>query len=100
MSNTPKPQGRPFSLDRYRSEAKGDPFELWLDESKSLTVQRPTGDQMFAAEEAFRSGTSRQALEALCGDQADEVLTVLGAEDAAVMRAVVEDMQEHFGLGN
>ena len=100
MSNAQKPQGRPFSLDRYRAEAKGDPFELWLDADKSIVVQRPTGDQMFKAEEAFRSGTSRQALEAMCGDQAQELLDALGPEDAAVLRAVAEDLQSHFGLGN
>lgn len=98
MSNAQKPQGRPFSLDRYRAEAKGDPFELWLDADKSIVVQRPTGDQIFDAEEAFRTGTSREALKALCGDKADEVLSLLGSEDAAVMRAVAEDMQGHFGL--
>lgn len=99
MSNAPKPKGKPFSLDRYRAEAKGEPFELWLDDEKSIKVDRPTGDQMFEAEEAFRTGTSKQALEALCGNKATELLEVLGSEDAAVLRAVATDIQEHFGLG-
>jgi hypothetical protein len=100
VSNTPKAKGKPFSLDRYRAEAVGSPFELWLDDTTSIKVDRPTADQMFEAESAMREGTSRDVLAALCGDKADELLKAVGPEDAAVLRAVVEDIQEHFGLGN
>lgn len=98
MSNAKKPTGRPYALDRYRSEVKGEPFVLWLDESESLEVPRPTGSQMLAAEEAT---TSKRAVLALCGpEKGGELLDVIGAEDAAVMEAVLSDMREHFGLGN
>ena len=96
MSNTRKPTAKPFSLDRYRAEVKGEPFVLWVDDETKIEVQRPTGDQIFAAEEAR---TSKAGLRAMCGGQADELLDVLGTEDAAVMSAVLEDMRQHFGLG-
>ena len=100
MSNRPKTTGKPYSIDRYRAEAKGEPFVIWLDEDKSIEIARPTGDQMFAAETAQNVGTSRDVLVAICGDKAEEFLAALGPEDAAVLMAVTKDMQEHFGMGN
>ena len=100
MGNTRKPTGKPNSLDRYRAEAKGEPFVLWLDDDKKIEIPRPTGDQMFEAEEAYQSGTSKDVIIAFCGDQADALLDAVGKEDAAVMMAIAKDMQEHFGLGN
>jgi hypothetical protein len=104
VSNTPKTGNGHFSLATYRAEAakkgdkKGD-FVLDVDTDKSISVPRPSGDQMFEAEQAMRSGDSKQLLQALCGDQADEIIELLGAEDAAVLRLFGEDLQKHFGLG-
>lgn len=96
MSNTPKAKGKPNSLARYRAEAKGEPFVLWIDDDEKLEVPRPTGDVMFELEEAR---TSKEVIGLLAGDQADRLIEVLGAEDFAVMKAVSDDMREHFGLG-
>jgi len=100
MGNTRKPTGKPTSLERYRNEVKGEPFVLWLDDDEKIEIARPTGDQMFEAEEAFNTGTSKDVIIAFCGDQADALLEVIGKEDAAVVAAIAKDMQEHFGLGN
>ncbi|HEY9374537.1 hypothetical protein [Streptomyces sp.] len=100
MGNTRKPTGKPTSLDRYRSEVKGDPFVLWIDDDEKIEIPRPTGDQMFEAEEAVRSGTSKDVIIAICGEQADALLDAIGKEDHAVGQAIAEDMREHFGLGN
>lgn len=97
MSNARKAKAKPNSLDRYRAEVKGEPFVLWVTDEEKIEISRPTGDQMFEAEEA---GNSREIIEALCGDQAEEFLAVIGKEDAAVMAAIAADMQETFGLGN
>ncbi len=98
--SAPKAKGKPFSLERYRAEAKGEPFTLFIDDNNTIVISRPTGDQMFDAEEAMRTGTSRDVIVAIAGDQADALFEALGSEDAAVFLAVVEDMQKHFGLGN
>ncbi|MGH3475291.1 MAG: hypothetical protein ACRDQD_00475 [Nocardioidaceae bacterium] len=100
MGNTRKPTGKPNSLARYRNEVKGEPFVLWIDDDEKIEIARPTGDQMFEAEEAFNTGTSKDVITAFCGDQADALLEVIGKEDAAVVAAIAKDMQEHFGLGN
>lgn len=100
MGNTRKPTGQPTSLARYRSEVKGEPFKLWLDDDTALEIARPSGDQMFEAEEAIQSGTSKDVIIAICGEQADAFLEVVGKEDHAVVAKIAEDMREHFGLGN
>lgn len=104
MSNGPKPGNGHFSLASYRAEAakkgdkKGD-FVLDVDTDHSISIPRPTGDQMFEAEIAMRSGDSKAVLEALCGDQASDVIDIFGPEDAALLRMFSEDLQKHFGLG-
>lgn len=101
MSNTRKPKDGAFSLDTFRREAKkdieGGAYVLRLDVDKVIEIPRPTSDQLFDLEE---SANSREALRAMCGDQADEVLDILGPEDPKVTQRVVESMQEFFGLGN
>lgn len=105
MSNAAKPGNGHFSLASYKAEAakagdkKGD-FVLDVDTDRSISIPRPTGDQILAAEEAMRTGGSRELLHALCGAQAGEILDVVGPEDALVLRKLGEDIQEHFGLGN
>lgn len=99
MSNTPKRGDGAYSLAAYKSKVKGEPFRLAVDEDNVIVIPRPTGDQILDAEAAQRETDSRAAFEALCGDVADEVLAVLGREDAAVLKMFVEDMQKHFGLG-
>lgn len=101
MSNAKKPAGKPTSLAQYRAEAKAktgtaEPFVLWLDDDESIEIQRPTLDQMFEAEEAQ---TSRSAIIAIAGDQAGPLLAAIGGEDPEVGKAVVEDIKEHFSLG-
>lgn len=88
-----------FSLASYRAQATGDPFVFDVDDDKTITIPRPTGDQMFKAEEAMRTGLSRKVIEALCGDVASELLKILGTEDAGVMKQLGDDMASHFGLG-
>lgn len=104
MSNTPKAGNGHFSLGSYRAEAakrgdKNGDFVLDVDTDKSISIPRPTGDQMFEAEEAIRAGDSKAVLRALCGGQANEIIDLLGSEDAAVLRMFGEDLQKHFGLG-
>lgn len=97
MGNRPKPANKPNSLERYRSEAKGEPFVLWISDDEKLEIPRPTGDQALEAEEAFGS---RAVITALCGDKAEEFFDVVGKEDAAVLKSIAADLEEHFGLGN
>lgn len=97
---SPKPASKPGknkTWDQYVAEAKGEPFALPVREDYKIEIPRPSGEQMFAVEEA---NSSKEILQALCGDKYEEVLELFEGADAAVMRAVMNDMQEHFGMGN
>lgn len=96
MSGAPKRGDGAYSLDKYRKDAKGEPFVLAVDVDKTITIPRPTGSVLMDVEEAR---SSRQIISLLAGDSADELMEVLGAEDFEVMRGVAADMQKHFGLG-
>lgn len=97
MGNSKKPAVK--SLAHYRDKVKGEPFVLPIDEETSITIQRPTGDQVFDAEDALREGNSRGFLEAIAGDQAEALLEAVLNEDFKVVQAISVDIQKHFGLG-
>lgn len=97
MGNSKKPAVK--SLEHYRAKVKGEPFVLPIDEEKSIVIQRPTGDQVFDAEDALRNGNSREFLRAVAGDVGDELLEVISGEDFKVVQAISTDIQKHFGLG-
>jgi hypothetical protein len=93
-----------FSLKEYRDKAKktadkAGPFVLDVDTDTSITIPRPTANQMFDAEAAIQRGDSRSMIVAICGDLADDVLEVLGDEDFKVMAAFGEDLTKHFEIG-
>lgn len=101
MSNAQKKTSGTFSLKDYRDKAKKaadekGPFVLEIDTDKSLTFPRPVSNTMLAVEGA---GSSREVIELLCGDDADEVLDLFGPEDHTALTALVTDMQKHFGIG-
>jgi hypothetical protein len=85
-----------YSLARYRAEAKREPFELVIDSSSSVVIVQPSGEDLLAAEQAT---SSREAIKILAGDQYEELMKVLGAEPAGVLKAVIADIRDHFGLG-
>lgn len=98
MSNRKRSQREKdeYSLEKYVRDAKGTPFVLRVSADRTIEVPRPTGDQMMEVETAR---TSKEIIEVLCGEQADEILELVGPKDFAVMAKLGEDMQEHFGLG-
>lgn len=103
MSNTQTPGSKRYSITGYRKKVEGKtPFPLYLtddDVDPAIVIPRPNGNQIFEAEEAMRAGDSKGILKALCGDTFDEFMSVVPKEDAEVMKAIIEDVQAHFGLG-
>lgn len=96
MSNARRAAAPPNSLERYRKDvAKETPFVLFLDDDKKLEIQRPTGKTVLALEHVT---SSREGIELMCGDQADELLKVVEEEDFAIMAAILKDIASHFGL--
>ena len=85
-----------YSLARYRAEAKKAPYELVIDAGHSIVITQPSGDDLLAAEQAT---SSKEAIRILAGDQYDALMKALGGEPAGVLKAVVADLRDHFGLG-
>lgn len=83
------------ALDRYISEARQDPFELAIDDDRSVIVGFPPIDDLIAATE---SRTDDEQLRLLAGPQYVVLREVLGGESFLVLRAVLTDMAEHFRL--
>lgn len=92
-----------FSLARYREEATGAPFPLELDDGEVIEIPRPTGDVIMAITEKMQAGEQnvpiKELLGDLLGDHYDKVMPIIGAEDFQVMIRFMEDLSEHFGLG-
>lgn len=99
MANTKAKANGHYSLDKYVKEAEGEPFVLDLSADRSLTIEPPTGDQMFDAEAAMGAGDSRAVISALCGDAAKELLAVTGPMNSGVIKGIAKDLADHFGLG-
>jgi hypothetical protein len=94
-----------YSLANYRREAGGEPFPLELDDGEVIEIPRPTGDVMMELGEKYgaaQRGDSlpiKEVLQDLLGDHYDTVMPIIGAEDFQVMIKFLEDLSEHFGLG-
>lgn len=104
MSNAQRKTSGSFSLKDYQAKAKKvadktGPFVLDVDTDTSITIPRPSANQMFEAEAAIQRGDSRGLIVAICGDLAVDVLDIFGDEDFKVMGAFGADLQEHFEIG-
>lgn len=100
-----KPPGKKtYSLAKYREEAGGEPFPLELDDGEVIEIPRPTGDVMMDLGEKYAAAQEgnlpiKELLQDLLGEHYDTVMPVIGAEDFHVMVKFLEDLSEHFGLG-
>jgi hypothetical protein len=92
-----------YSLARYRAEAVAEPFRLDLDDGE--VVEQPSGEQMMTFAEKYADATEdnppppREMLQDLLGEHYDVVMPIIGAENHRVMVAFMNDLSEHFGLG-
>lgn len=82
-------------LHRLRSEATAEPFTLTLDDGATVVAQRPAVDVLLD----FPSGL-RAVVETLFGDQARLVLDAATGDDYGVLEALVEDLDDHFGISD
>ena len=106
-SKTPTRKTAPkktYSLAKYREEAGGEPFPLELDDGEVIEIARPTGDVMMTLGEKYAGSDEgnlpvKELLQDLLGDHFDVIMPIIGAEDFHVMVRFLEDLSEHFGLG-
>lgn len=85
-----------YNFTDYKRSAL-TPFELEVDESRTIVIPVPSGETIVDLEEALGS---RQRLELLCGDQFQDVWELIRGEDYTVLRGLGDDMLEHFNIGD
>lgn len=84
-----------YSLARYRTEAKKEPFVIDLGDGEQIVIPQPSGADLLEVEKAK---TSEEVLQILCGKDYDRLLEIVKGEDAGVLKAISRDLRDHFRL--
>lgn len=86
-----------YKLDKYRTEAGIEPFELEVDDGRIITIMPPTTDTMIKIGETpvFKQ---RELLELLCGSSFDELWKAVADEQGNVAAVLVADIAKHFRM--
>ena len=85
-----------YQLAVYRAKAKKAPFELIVDEDKSIVISVPSTDVILDVAEAV---TPREQLRLLAGEQFEALMDVLGDEPGSILKVLLSDLTNHFDLG-
>ena len=85
-----------YQLAVYRARATKKPFELIVDESKTIVITPPSTDVILDVAEAT---TPRKQLQLLAGDQYEALMEVLGEESGSILKPLMKDLTDHFDLG-
>lgn len=85
-----------YQLAVYRAKAKKAPFELIIDEDKTITIPPPSTDVILDVAEAT---SPREQLRLLAGDQYEPLMEVLGDEPGSILKPLLNDLTNHFDLG-
>ena len=85
-----------YQLAVYRRRAVKAPFELIIDEDKTVSIPPPSTDVLLDVAEAT---TPREQLRLLAGDQYDALMEVLGPEPGGILKPLLADLTAHFDLG-
>ncbi|MEU5853939.1 hypothetical protein ABZ799_01305 [Nocardiopsis dassonvillei] len=89
---------RRYSLAKYAAEATKEPFELDLDDERSVKLKQPTINdmtrvaRMVSVEEFAEVFTESE-------EDAEALVSALGDLPASAMMSLVQDVREHYGLG-
>ena len=85
-----------FQLAVYRAKANKAPFELIVDEDKTVSIPPPSTDVILDVSEAT---SVREQLRLLAGDQYGPLMEALGDEPGSILKPLMADLTEYFGLG-
>ena len=89
-------QKKPFALARYINEATKKPFEFIVDEKRSIFIEQPDANVVVHSDQAKNT---EEALRDLVGDKYEEIMEIIGDAPGGVVKLLVDDLRDHFGLG-
>lgn len=89
-----------YDLQSYRRQAKKEPFPLGLDEDRVLEIKAPTVKRILDA--GKMSGQDLEAnLKLVVGEDAyEELVEEIGDDDIGILKPLLKDVQEHFGMAD
>lgn len=87
---------RTYSLTKYRAEATREPFVLELDEGSTLTIPQPSVDEIL---DITGMVNVRAQLKILAKDQYDDLIKHIGDLPGGLVKPLVRDILDHYGLG-
>lgn len=101
MSNTQTRKSKFATWDELVKEASKPPYQLPLPDGETLTINQPTGTQMFDAQEmaaGTKPGTARDQLRVIVGDDAYEsLMPLVEVAPGDAVGLLVSRIMEHFG---
>lgn len=90
------PRPKTFALARYINEATSKPFELIVDDKRSITIEQPSSQDVLMIDQA---ANTEEAFRIMVGDKFDEVMEVIGDTPGRVLKLLIDDVRDHFKLG-
>lgn len=89
-----------YDLRAYIHEATKSPFALQISDDEVLEIPAPTVDRILDAGSMDQSDL-RESLRVLVGDDSyDAFMEAIGDAPVGALKPLVEDIQEHFGIGD
>lgn len=85
-----------YRLADYRKQANKPPFPLELDEERTLEIPAPSTNALLDAQ---ATADVREQLKLMTGVKYEELLEVIGEEQGGVLKVLLKDLSDHFGLG-
>jgi hypothetical protein len=89
-------QKHPYALARYINQATKQPFEFIIDDKRSIFIEQPDANVVVHSDQAKNT---EEALRDLVGDKYDEIMEIIGDAPGGVVKLLVNDLRDHFGLG-
>lgn len=90
------PRQKPYALARYINEATKKPFPFIVDDTKTIEIEQPSSQVVLVIDQAENT---EEAFRMMVGDKFDEIVEVIGDQPGGVLKLLINDIRDHFGLG-
>lgn len=85
-----------YDLKKYIYEATKQPFPLQVDDETVIEIPPPSVNVIL---DLPGEEDPREAIRLMAGDSYDALIEAIGDQPAGVLKPIMSDMKDHFGLG-